>query len=245
MSKLHIALYETDIIKAHHIKEILETAVVDNNIELAVNSFDRFDPLLYLLNNEIVSYDMVILYLNEKNESTAKYIPRIREVNQDVCLLLVVDDPQRLYDLFLYNISGFVLKDDIDKYLAPIVLQILHTSVEQDKRYFPFEVFSADGLCHKLKIPIFDILFIHVTGGIISLHTCTETYMLKETKLESVAKEMVKHSIIYINRSYLVNITRISMISGKQLTLDNGEVLEISRRQKKNVEQAFMNYFKN
>lgn len=226
----------------HHIKKIIETIGSNGNTQLIVNTYNRFEPLLYLLTTDIVHYDMVILF---NSDSMLEKISRIREINIDVRLLLIINKPELLYDLFKYNISGFVVTKDVDDHLGAVVLQLLQTNMVQDKRYFPFNIISLNGTCYKQKIAVFDILYISVKDKIITLHTNKEVSVLKEIKLENIAKEMIKRGFIYIDRSHIVNIARISKFLGKQLILDNDEILETSRRQQKNVEQAFINYYKN
>ena len=77
------------------------------------------------------------------------------------------------------------------------------------------------------------------------MHTSAEELVLKEIKLDKIAREMTQRGFIYIDRSHIVNISRINKFSGKTIVLDNDEVLGISRRQQKNVEQAFINHYIN
>lgn len=218
----------------------LDTRIKSNNI--SVHSFDEIVPLLFFLKNRMFDYDMIIVYLSEQ---TVEYIPKIRNVSNDVHIVTIADNPQMLYDMFKYKLSGFVLKSDAEKYLSSIVFDILKTTVNSSKKYLSFEVFLKNGISSHNRIRVIDILFIQIKDGTITLHTGTDAFILKESKLENIAQKMAQYNFMYTNRSHVVNIARISSISGKQLTLDNGEVLEISRRQQKNVQQAFINYLKN
>lgn len=239
---MHIAACTDDAIMEHHIKETIQSEKANDNMELIINTYNQFEPLLYMLTADIVHYDMVILLESEK---VFDYIARIRKINIDVRLLLVVNKPELLYHLFKYNISGFVLTKDVDDYLGSVVLQLLQTGMRQDRRYFPFDIITLNGICYKQKIALFDILYISVKDKIITLHTSTGISILKEIKLENIARELTKRGFIYIDRSHIVNISRINKFSGKTIVLDNDEVLGISRRQQKNVEQAFINHYIN
>ena len=238
---LNIALVAGDEDMDSQIRGYLcsDTRIKSDNI--SVHSFDQMDSLLFFLKNKMFIYDMIIIYLSEQ---IVEYIPKIRDVNNDVHILTIVDNPQIIYDMFKYNLSGFVLKVDAKKHLSSIVLQILNASKNPCKKYLSFEVFLKNGLSSHNRIRVIDILFIQIKDGTITLHTRTDLFILKESKLEKIAQEMAQYNFMYTNRSHVVNIARISSISGKQLTLDNGEVLEISRRQQKNVQQAFINYLK-
>lgn len=242
MYELHIAAFTNDVITEHHLKETISSAKYNKNMELIINTYSQFEPLLYILNTDIVHYDMVILF---ESDSLPEEISKIREINIDVRLLLVIKKPKILYDLFKYNISGFVLKQDMDEHFALVVLQLLQTCVIPDRRYFLFDVIAVNGICCKQKIALFDILYISVKDKIVTLRTYSDEMILKEIKLESIARKLTKRDFIYIDRSHLVNIARINRLSGKNLVLDNDEILEISRRQQKNVEQAFINYYIN
>lgn len=74
---LHTSLYNTDMILNHRIKGCLYTTELS-----VVNIFDSIELLMYLVTNEIVSYDTVIRYLFENNEDAAKYIPKLCEINK-------------------------------------------------------------------------------------------------------------------------------------------------------------------
>ena len=209
---------------------------------ISVHSFDRMAPLLFVLKNRMIDYDMIIIYLSE---TTVEYIQEIRNASKDVYIVAITDNPQKLYHLFKYRLSGFVLKCDAKEHLSSIVSDVLDSQDDLSKKYLAFEIFLKNGLSSRNRIRTIDILFIQIKDGTITLHTGTDVFVLKESKLESVAQEMTRYNFMYTNRSHIVNIARISSIAGKHLTLDNGEVLEISRRQQKNVEQAFLDYIKN
>ena len=242
MVELYIAISTNDVITQNLIKKTIDSIKEKDNMDLIVNTYNQLEPLLYMLTTDIVHYDMVILF---EWDSVSDQISKIRKINIDVRLLLVINKPELLYDLFKYNISGFVLNKDVVDCLGSVVLQLLHTSALYDRRYFPFDIIALNGTCYKQKIALLDILYISVKDKIVTLHTNTEVSILKEIKLENIAREMTKRGFIYINRSHIVNISRIKKFSDKTIVLDNDEVLEMSRRQQKNVELAFINHYIN
>ena len=240
---LHIAIYTDDIIEGRHLKNTVEATAINKKAELIIDPYDQFEPLLYMLTTDMVHYDMVIL---TESDGLPERILHIREKNPDVRIILIVNDLRQVYPLYKYKISGFVLYEDVNENLGSVVIQLLETNIITDRRYCLFDIITLNGICYKQKIAVYDILYISVKDKIITMHTSAEELVLKEIKLDKIAREMTKRGFIYIDRSHIVNISRIDKFSGKTIVLDNDEVLEISRRQQKNVEQAFINqYIKN
>ena len=77
--ELHIAAFTNDVIAEHHLKETISSAKYNKNMELIINTYSQFEPLLYMLTTDMVHYDMVIL---TESDGLSERILQIRFINR-------------------------------------------------------------------------------------------------------------------------------------------------------------------
>lgn len=80
-------------------------------------------------------------------------------------------------------------------------------------------------------------------GHYIKLETLKAAYEIK-MNISELEKVLDKDHFIRCHRSYIVGIRYISRIGKKELTLENGKSIPVSRLLYHTINQAFINYFK-
>ncbi|MCM1325756.1 MAG: LytTR family DNA-binding domain-containing protein [Bacteroidales bacterium] len=87
-----------------------------------------------------------------------------------------------------------------------------------------------------------DILYVEVQGRYLDIHLKdaqeAETVVMLMQSLKEFASVLPPGRFSRINRNQLVNLERITVVKQGSLTLENGKILSVSRRQQRELQEA-------
>jgi len=86
-------------------------------------------------------------------------------------------------------------------------------------------------------LPISDILYFETSGHTIALHSKNRKYECR-MKLSDVEALLPRNAFCSPHKSYLVNLDFVNVVNECELSPTNNEKIPISRRRKKDFEQA-------
>lgn len=93
------------------------------------------------------------------------------------------------------------------------------------------------------RVPFSAIFYVEADGHGSILHTANEAVAVRESFGE-IEKLLSTEEAVKCHRAYLVNLRYVSAIRGAELILDHGERLPIARSRMKDVQAAFLRYYK-
>ena len=93
-----------------------------------------------------------------------------------------------------------------------------------------------------LKVLTKNIFYVEVFSHSCMIHT---TEGVIETKMSiSDLEKKLSDGFIRVHRSYLVNLERIKKIAKAEILMENGKLVPLARRKYKDVNIAFIRYFR-
>lgn len=93
------------------------------------------------------------------------------------------------------------------------------------------------------RLPLSAIFYVEADGHGSILHTANEAVSVRESFGE-IEKLLSTEEAVKCHRAYLVNLQYVSAIRGAELILDHGERLPIARSRMKDVQSAFLRYYR-
>ncbi|MFR0969839.1 MAG: LytTR family transcriptional regulator DNA-binding domain-containing protein [Coprococcus sp.] len=96
----------------------------------------------------------------------------------------------------------------------------------------------VDTYNEKLLVNVNDVIYIRTSKSqkLHLIYTLRDSQIIGRGALSSLATSLAEHGFILTNQSTLVNTKHITHFNDKLLGLDNGDVINISRRNLKNSE---------
>lgn len=94
------------------------------------------------------------------------------------------------------------------------------------------------------RLPLSAIFYVEADGHGSILHTANEAVSVRESFGEIERQLLSAEEAVKCHRAYLVNLRYVSAIRGAELILDHGERLPIARSRMKDVQSAFLRYYK-
>ncbi len=92
-----------------------------------------------------------------------------------------------------------------------------------------------DGKPSTIKIQASNIYYFQFVSRIITLHTYNDSFILSERVFDNIIKKYLSSGFYQINRTCIVNVTKVYEVLDGNLIMDNGDKLIISRRAKKRL----------
>lgn len=86
------------------------------------------------------------------------------------------------------------------------------------------------------------VLYITVFHRNVDVHLADGRVINKKSKLKDYDELVSNKKFVYIHRSTIVNIKHISELDHNFIKLNNGEILDISRRRYKSIETILNKY---
>ncbi len=231
---IRIAIVEDDKKDAEKIGEYVQTYADDNGVEVSVNSFATAIPFLDSLS--LIKYDIVFMDIEMPVMDGMEASRRLRKVDKDVVLILITNLVQFAVNGYEVEAFDFVVKP-IGYYNFSIKMQraLQRISTINDEK---ISVKTKDGLS---MIAVNSIRYIEIFNHSLVFHT--ENGVIESSgKLVDVESSLPESDFFRCSRCYLVNLNYVSSINENTAKV-GGDILQISRRRKKDFVTALAAYF--
>lgn len=228
MTNFKILIVEDEVLIAEDLSDLLRSFGI-NEIDMA------HDKPSALKKIEAFQPDLILLDIRMESELTGIQIAEIinTQYKKPFIFITAHSDMQMLQTILKTIPAGYITKP-IKK--ADLYANVLLVS-EKLKLQSPKQIMIKDGTKNVL-IDFNDLLYIESEGNYIVIHTTHKKHALRQN-MDSIMAQLDNDIFYRVQRSYVVNIKKVSSYSRKDLTI-NGIVIPIS----KNVIDDFENKMK-
>lgn len=228
MTNFKILIVEDEILIAEDLSDLLRSFGISeidmaHDKPTALNKIETFQP------------DLILLDIRMESELTGIQIAETinTQYKKPFIFITAHSDMQMLQTILKTIPAGYITKP-IKK--ADLYANVLLVS-EKLKLQSPKQIMIKDGPKNVL-IDFNDLLYIESEGNYIVIHTTQKKHALRQN-MDSIMAQLDNDIFYRVQRSYVVNIKKVSSYSRKDLTI-NGVVIPIS----KNVIDDFENKIK-
>ena len=142
-----------------------------------------------------------------------------------------------------YAIEGYAVQA-LDYLLKPISLEkvtrVLTRFLEEQPTEAIYIIVEIDG--QPIRINLDDLIYAEANVGEVKLVLSDQTLLLKMSLTDFEKK--LDERFVSTHRSYLVNLQYVSRLLKTDVALNNGEMVPLSRRRAKEVQAAFIAYYR-
>lgn len=226
--------------------KILKCVVISSNYQIIsiIKKFELNIKLQYensifaaidTINND--SVDLCIIEIEMLLNSKIDLFKNIFKCNNQIKIVFIAESINYAYEAFRYSpVDYIVLPNDMEK----LRFDLLKLIEEKDN--------NKDELLIKnnreiTKIDVDDIIFIEGDHHYQNIYFKERvlTIRMSSKHLENV---LLKYdSFVRTHSSYLVNINKIKSIRNKEIEMESGDRVEISKRLYKKVKEILLNYY--
>lgn len=232
-----IAIVDDEIIFSEKLKKEIEELKIKYEVEFNIDTYKNGRD--FLAQKEEKNYNLVFLDIEMEELSGLEVAEKIREKDDEIEIIFISSHKDYSMDLHQYKILDFIIKGNykIERLKNRIekALEIL----KKDETFFSFEKNGK-----KVQILCQDIYYFqsHKNKIVIYYYDHRNQNNSEEEyygNIKELEKNLDNNKFQKINRSEIINLSKIAKIEKEEITLRNGTTLTISRGYKKKVNLWF------
>ena len=234
---IRIALIDDNAAFLQQIRQIVESCT-EFTADMACDTYSSgFD----FLRSDSGTYQLVILDMQMEGKSGYETAKRLRETNKAMVIAfisgVVLPEPEHFkvqpYRYLLKNADPEEIRRDIEELL------------QETRRRCYGEMVEVTGDGRAWRVAARDILYVAKAkrGSLLTMSGGNETALRSNEKLGNWYLQLHSLGFEYAHSSYIVNLKAITKIMNDELTLSNGEILNISRTCRGKFHESFSLYF--
>lgn len=232
---VRIAVCDDDIQYLNKVFEpIINEAVKLSGLNAEIKIFDNAYKLLDEFSTNNI-YDIVILDIDMPNMNGKQLAGKLRTIDSSFFLIFSTSYREEIYNTIQYRINAFITKDNKKEDSVAELVRVFAEYTKFNPKYELLEVI-IDGKKTNAKILADDIFYFCCIKRINYLHTGNKCYELSEKRFIDI-KNRSGSDFFEICRGFIVNIKKIQLVNRKEVVLDNGQRLPLSRDKYKDLQK--------
>lgn len=182
--------------------------------------------------------DILILDIKLGEQNGIELAKRIQEVNRQVQIIFITGYTEYVSDVFetrpIYLLLKPIQEEKLYAALEKAIAELMRTGEQT------LHLTIGDKI---LRIPYRKIEYVESDGRYLYIHQNSQTDRVT-MKLSELMK-LLPECFLRCHQSYVVNMERILKFSGKEIELQNGVAMPVSRSRYPKVRDTILHYFAN
>lgn len=177
----------------------------------------------------------IFLDINMDEQDGLKTAIKIKELYQDIYIVLVTAYMSYSLEGYKVKASRFLLKDDLEHTIKECMDSIIN-EFKRKEQYV--ELSFVEG---QIKLNADDIIYIETNRHKNVFYTKKQTYTIYK-KLDEIENELKRMGFVRVHLSFLVNMRYIDKISSYVLSLTNGKEISVPKSRYQEVKRRYALY---
>ncbi len=233
--KMKIAVCDDDRAVIEQIEQYIET-IHDKSLECEV--FFCAEELQRYITEQNAIFDLFILDIEMKEISGIDFAKRLREKNVNALIVFMTSHPRYVFDVFETITFDFIEK--------PLTLERLKRVIGKTKKYIGAaeKGFIFSYRQNNYSIAFSNISYLEKEGRKVWIYTIDDKKYQCNMTLREIWSQLDTEIFGMLNKSLIVNISKIEGIIGENVVLQGGKKLYISRDYRKGLKKKHLDYLR-
>lgn len=231
---LNIAICDDEKYICDFLKKSVMDCLAKADIEGNVTVFDDGQPLVDFYREDKANFDIILLDITMKKCDGMTAAKIIRSMDSSVMIVFVTSSAEYVFTGYEVRAFRYILKPELLHGFTGVFKECLDELTHSNEQRFTFQKASET-----VSIPLKDIFYFESDKRIIIVKSATEEYSFYG-KLDDIEEQLKKQDFVRCHQSFLVNAKKISSVRLNELSLNNGEVISVSKRRAKETNEAFL-----
>lgn len=231
--RIMIAIVDDEDVFAEKIHEKVDEFLRNIGMDFEIRIFT--DGTALLDSRSDVRFDLVFLDIDMPKITGIDIAKKLREMQADTEIVFVTNKDDLVYETIRYTPFRFIRKSRLELEFEEALETYLAKRRNQAATYF-FSVEQGKKLTN-----VISIIYIEVQSHKLTVHLQDDSFTANGN-LSDVEKAIAPYGFIRIHKSYLVNFRYINFINQKEIILDDGNKLPISRGKLDSAKLALMRF---
>lgn len=227
---MRVALCDDDITQLNETRRQIES--VYRSLDLLIYTFTDGRELIKSLGN--VTYDLIILDIEMPEADGLTVAEKIREHGCKTALVFLTSHVEYAIKGYEVNALRYLTKPVKENQLKEIINHIIdeNSSVKKLSVKYDDEI---------ILLNVSDIFYLEAQNQNVRIVTGEKEYITRYN-IKDYESELQNYYFMRCHRSYIVNLSHVFKVSGKEIHMRNNEVIPLSRTKEKALKDALMAY---
>lgn len=234
-NQIKIVLVDDEQLQLDYMERMIKKAGDRLGIEIEIYQYLSGEAFLFAL-EDYPTWELAFLDIEMEGINGMEVARNIRKKAPQLELVFATAYAE-------YAVEGYEVQA-LDYLLKPINLEkitrVLERFLEKQPVEAAYTLVEVDGEATRLNLD--HIIYSEANMGEITVVLEKETLNLKMGLAEF--EKQLDERFVSPHRSYLVNLQFVSRLLKKDVQLTNGEVIPLSRRRTKDIQKAFIDFYK-
>lgn len=234
---MKIAVCDDENIYQRELKQVLEEYY--HSLDLLVECYSSGEELLEQMEKvpgETLLWQIVFLDIEMNKIDGMETARRLRKRDEKLPILFLSSHAEYMEEGYEVQAFRFLKK--------PVEREKLVRALNQlEKRKVNLLELKTDGITH--YIPAEDIVSVQAQNVYLEIYARKERYLIRK-KLSSLTEELAKiapaHLFFQPHRSYLINLGLVQSFDGRQIHMQNGQKIPVSRTKREEFKSAMLQF---
>lgn len=233
---MKIAYCDDEPIQATILEEFIMLWANENQVEYEINVYESAEEMLFE-HFDSIPFDFVILDIQMKEMNGIELAKRIRKIDGAVQIAFLSACKEYVFEGYEVQAIRYLLKP-LQKEAVFSVLKQVQNAISKEKKYL---LVNLEG--ERRKLEYLDITYIEAIAHYVEIHTRQGIFRTK-ISIGDIRNECNGSNLILTHRSFIVNLDEVDCVKRTACILADGAEIPISRNQYKEVNEAFINYYR-
>lgn len=202
------------------------------SLDILIDSFSSGSALLKQF--RLKAYDLVFLDIEMPEMDGITLAAELRALSEDVSIVFLTGHIEYAIKGYEVNAMRYLTKPADEQKIRDVVDRVLH-KMEDGKQLW---IRTDEG---DMRLRLRDVLFIESQNQNVIINTAADSYSVRGNMSDYEAR-LTPDGFFRIHRSYLVALAKIQRISGREIVMDDGTILPVSRSRETKLREALFSF---
>lgn len=232
---IRIVLVDDEALQITYMQQLLKQAAERLSLVIQIDSYQSGEAFLFALEDHL-DWDLAFLDIEMAQINGMEVAKRIRQLSPDLALVFATAYAE-------YAVEGYAVQA-LDYLLKPISLEKIEHVLQRFITLRPetphYLIVDVEG--QPIRLAFEEILYLEANKREVLVNTEQATYTVRQTLADFVA--LLDQRFVQTHRSYYVNLDAVTHLLKQDVQIKTGDLIPLSRRQAKEVQQAFIHYYR-
>ena len=188
--------------------------------------------------DNIPQAELYLLDVKMPEISGMELAQKIRDLDQKCSIIFISSLYEPVFDSFRYTPLRYIRREYLEEEL-PAALSAFGEIQQRSCRTIPV---MQNGL--EISISLSSLRYCESDAHYVVFHCLQKEYRIRG-KLSDYSAELLPYGFARPNKSFIVNLFYISVLTNQNILLDNGTLISVSRAYKETFKTSFLRYQRN
>ena len=180
------------------------------------------------------AYDLVFLDIEMPEMDGITLAEELRELSEEVSIVFLTGHVEYAIKGYEVNALRYLTKPADEQKIRAVIDHVLQ-KMENEKQLW---IKTDEG---DMRLRLKEILFIESQNQNVVINTASDSYSVRGN-MSDYEERLTPEGFFRIHRGYLVALSKVQRISGKELVMEDGTVLPVSRSKEAKLREALFSF---